>query len=153
MVFQIFSCFFVKFSYFLLLRNHLLIMTILPGAHSPFKFSRTFLEYLYGLSEKDSWGRILGRNSGKISLLFTVTSTAWPWDFYVFKLTQPLAVSRVQLLFTVKEKGRKPDRKPYPFHMVYEIHTETSSLRTLKIMPRNGNEIVRWWIWLLGTFY
>ncbi len=29
------------------------------------------------------------------------------------------------------------------FHMVYEIHTETSSLRTLKSMPRNLNEIVR----------
>ncbi len=29
------------------------------------------------------------------------------------------------------------------FHMVLEIHTETSNLRTLKIMPRNLNEIVR----------
>ncbi len=27
---------------------------------------------------------------------------------------QPLTVSRVQLLYTVKEKGGKPDRKPYP---------------------------------------
>ncbi len=34
-------------------------------------------------------------------------STALPWDFYFFKLTQPLTVS-------VKEKGGKPDRKPYP---------------------------------------
>jgi hypothetical protein len=30
--------------------------------------------------------------------------------------------------------------------MVQEIHTETSILRTLKIMPRNLNEIVRSWI-------
>jgi hypothetical protein len=27
---------------------------------------------------------------------------------------QPLTVSTVQLLYTVKEKGGKPDRKPYP---------------------------------------
>ncbi len=29
-------------------------------------------------------------------------------------LTQPLAVSTVQLLYTVKQKGGKPNRKPYP---------------------------------------
>jgi len=27
---------------------------------------------------------------------------------------QPLTVSTVQLLYTVKEKGGKPNRKPYP---------------------------------------
>jgi hypothetical protein len=37
-----------------------------------------------------------------------------PLDFYFFKLMQPLTVSIDQLLYTVKEKGRKPDRKPYP---------------------------------------
>jgi hypothetical protein len=37
------------------------------------------------------------------------------------------------LLYTVKEKGRKPDRKPQPLP---RIHTETSSLRALKITPR-----------------
>ncbi len=47
-------------------------------------------------------------------LVFTVTSTALPWDFYFAKLTQPLTVFTVQLLYTSKEKGRKPDRKPYP---------------------------------------
>jgi hypothetical protein len=36
-------------------------------------------------------------------------------DLYFFKLTQPLSVSTVQMvLYTVKEKGGKPDRKPYP---------------------------------------
>jgi hypothetical protein len=45
-------------------------------------------------------------------LPFTVTSTALP--FYYFKFTQPLTVSTVQLLYNVKEKGGKPDRKPYP---------------------------------------
>ncbi len=34
--------------------------------------------------------------------------------FHLFKLTQPLTVSTVQLLYTGKEKGGKPDRKPYP---------------------------------------
>ncbi len=60
--------------------------------------------------EKSPSGRILGRNPDKrkfSSLLFTITSTALPWDFYFFKPTQPLTVS-------VKEKGVKSDRKPYP---------------------------------------
>ncbi len=48
------------------------------------------------------------------SLLFTVTSTALPRDFYVFKLTQPLTVFTVQLLYAVKEKEGKPDKKSYP---------------------------------------
>ncbi len=34
--------------------------------------------------------------------------------FYFFKLTQPLAVSTVQSLYTVKETGVKTDRKSYP---------------------------------------
>jgi hypothetical protein len=58
-----------------------------------------------------------------------------------------LRISTVPLLYNVKEEGGKPDRKPYdpppPFPMVSEIHTETSSLRTLKIMPGNLNEFVR----------
>jgi hypothetical protein len=37
-----------------------------------------------------------------------------PGDFYFFKLTQPLKVSTVQLLYTVKEKGGKPDKNPHP---------------------------------------
>jgi hypothetical protein len=32
--------------------------------------------------------------------------------FYFFKLTQPLTVSIVHLLYTVNEKEGKPDRKP-----------------------------------------
>ncbi len=72
----------------------------------------------YSLQEwylrQNSW-----KKSRQKSLLFTVTSTAlpWAWDFYFFKLTQPLTVSAVQWLYTVKEKGVKPDRKlrkPYP---------------------------------------
>ncbi len=49
------------------------------------------------------------------SLFSVQRPNSWmPWDFYFFKLTQPLTVSTVQLLYTVKEKGGKPDRKLYP---------------------------------------
>jgi hypothetical protein len=54
------------------------------------------------------------------SLLFTVTSTAVPRDFYFFKLMQPLTVFRVQFLYTAKEKGGKPDRKPYPLFLWFK---------------------------------
>jgi hypothetical protein len=46
-------------------------------------------------------------------LVFSVTSTALSFDFYFFKLTQPLTVSTIQLLHTRKEKGGKPNWKPY----------------------------------------
>jgi hypothetical protein len=35
------------------------------------------------------------------------------------------------LVYTVKEKGGKPDRKPHPLHMLWEVHTEALSLKTL----------------------
>jgi hypothetical protein len=59
-------------------------------------------------------GRILGKNPGKS--LFTVASTASSSGYYFFKFTQSLTVSKVQILCTVKEKGEKPDRKPYNLH-------------------------------------
>ncbi len=42
---------------------------------------------------------------------------ALPRDFYFFKITQPLTYfyCSVTVLYTVKEKRGKPDRKPYPF--------------------------------------
>jgi len=58
---------------------------------------------------------------------------------------QPLEISTVLLLYTVKEKGGKPYRKPYhlPCGGIRNPYSkEISSLRTLKIMPRNLNEIV-----------
>ncbi len=63
----------------------------------------------------NSWTKSRQKSWEFFSLLFTVTSTALPWDLYFFKLTQPLTVSRGQLLNIVKEKRDKPDRKPYPF--------------------------------------
>ncbi len=86
------------------------------------------------------------------SLLFTVTSTALPWDFYFCKLTQPLTVSSGQLLSTEKVKEGKTERKPYPLPYAFRNAYRTSSLRTLKIMPRNLNEIVRSWIRLLSLY-
>jgi hypothetical protein len=50
---------------------------------------------------------------------------------FFFQPSQPLKVS-------VKENGE------YPLHYDFKkIYTETPSLSTLKIMPRNLNEIVR----------
>ncbi len=58
----------------------------------------------------------------KVFLLFTVTSTVLPLDFYFIKLTQPLTVSKVYLMNTVKEKERKPDRNPFS-----RLYPETST--------------------------
>jgi hypothetical protein len=58
-------------------------------------------------------------------------------EISIFKLSQPLTVSSVQLLYNVKEKGGKPDRKPYP--LPYGLRNLYQ--RTRKIMPRNLNEI------------
>jgi hypothetical protein len=51
------------------------------------------------------------------SLLFTVTSTTLPRDFYFFKLTQPLT----------REKG-KPDRKSYP--LLYGVRNPYRNLKS-----------------------
>jgi hypothetical protein len=56
---------------------------------------------------------------------------------------QPLTVSTVQLLYTVKEKGGKPDIKPYPLSYGLRNPYRDPSLRTLKIIPGNLNKIVR----------
>jgi hypothetical protein len=48
------------------------------------------------------------------------------------------------LLFTIKEKGGEPDRKPHPF--LYGLRNPYRNLKSensLKIMPRNLKEIVR----------
>ncbi len=54
-----------------------------------------FLYYPHFLAcELVIWGEFLDKIQievfGVSSLLFLVTSTALPWDFYFFKLTQPL---------------------------------------------------------------
>jgi len=54
------------------------------------------------------------------------------WDFDFFKLTQPLTVSPAQLLYTVKEKGGKPDRKPYP--LPYGLRNPYRNLKSGMVM-------------------
>jgi hypothetical protein len=66
-------------------------------------------------------------------MLFRVNSTALPRDFYFFKLTQPLTVSTVQLLYMVKEKREKPDRKPYQCR---NIKSENSQDHAQKPQPK-----------------
>jgi hypothetical protein len=55
----------------------------------------------------------LGRNPNKVLRVFLAAIHShiysFAWDFYFFKLTEHLTVS-----FSVKEKGGKSDRKPYP---------------------------------------
>ncbi len=69
---------------------------------------------------------------------------------YIFSnLHNLLRISTIQLLYTAKEKGENLKENHTPFHMVSETHTETSSLRTLTIMPKPYPKIVRSWIRLL----
>jgi hypothetical protein len=49
-------------------------------------------------------------------------------DLYFFTLTQPLTVSTVELLYTVKEKGGKPDREPY--HLPYGLRNPYRNLKS-----------------------
>jgi hypothetical protein len=56
----------------------------------------------------NSWTKSRQKSSEFSFLLFPVTCTALPWDFYFFEFAQPLTVS-------LKEKGGKTDIKPYPF--------------------------------------
>ncbi len=72
--------------------------------------------------------------------LLDIHSHLYRFAICFFKLTQPLTVSTVQLLFTVKEKGE--NIPPYLW-IKKSMHAETASLRGLKIKPRNLNEIVR----------
>jgi hypothetical protein len=63
---------------------------------------------------------------------------------YFFKFKQSLTYFYCKVPVHVKEKGGKPDRKPYPLlYYVLRNPYKTSRLKTLKIMPRNLNKIVR----------
>jgi hypothetical protein len=66
------------------------------------------------LVELYSEAEFLDEIQTKFSLLVTVNTKALNWGFYFFKFTQPFTVSTVQLLYTLKKKGGKPYRKPYP---------------------------------------
>ena len=68
------------------------------------------------------------------SLLFTVTSTALLEDSIS-------SYTRNLLQFLLRRKEENPIEYHTPFPIVSDIHTETSSLRNLKIMPRNLNPL------------
>jgi hypothetical protein len=62
-------------------------------------------------------GRILGRNPDKILKSFPPKYSQSPLQLCIeisISSNSRNLLQFVQLLYTVKEKGRKPDRKPYP---------------------------------------
>ncbi len=77
-----------------------------------------------GNQRPNSWTKSRQKSLEFSSLLFTVSSTALPWDLfffkltqslmYFFKLTQPLMYFYIKLLYTAKEKGGKRGRKLHP---------------------------------------
>ncbi len=78
--------------------------------------------------------QILGRNPDKSIKSFPP---------YFFKPTQPLRVSTVLLPYTLKEKGGKPDKKPKPLTCGLRNPYRNLKSKTLKIMPRDFNKILR----------
>ncbi len=56
-------------------------------------------------------------------------------------------------MYTVKEKGEKPDRKSYslPYGLRNQYRNHKSETSEPEIMPRNLNELARSWIRLLGS--
>ncbi len=112
------------------MRIHSGISFIHEFIHHP-SFNSTLLSYsesipstavIHRLIHFYPWGRILGRIPDKslksfFFLLCTVIYTALPWDSFIFLQTHATSyvhIYTVQSLYTVKEKGGKPDRKPYP---------------------------------------
>jgi hypothetical protein len=71
-------------------------------------------------------------------LLFTITFGDLPSDLYFFKLTQPLTVSTVQLLCTVKEKRGEPDRKSYP--IPYDVINAYTNLKS-RLCPETSTKL------------
>jgi hypothetical protein len=75
-----------------------------------------------------SWTKSRQKKVLRVFLLAIHSHLSFPWDFYLFKLKQPFIVSTVPLLYTVKKKAGKPDRKPCPLLYELRIHRETSRL-------------------------
>ncbi len=106
--------------------------------------------YLNGKTEAEFLDEIQTSLKSFPPFPFTVTSTTMPWDFYFFKLIQPLTVSTVQLLCTVKEKGGKPNRKTHPLPYCFRNpYRNLKSENSQDNAHRNLDEIVHSWI-LLG---
>ncbi len=103
-------------------------------------FSHGFYLWLFlriGLfTQNISWGGILGRNPD-------ICLKSFPPCYLQAHLQLCLKISSssnsrtVQLLYNVKEKGWKPDRKPYP--IPYGLRNPYRNLKSesSKVMPRN----------------
>ncbi len=80
--------------------------------------SQSFLNYICSIVQRANyWTKLRQKFS---SLLFTVTFTLQLSLRFLFLQTQqPLTVSASALLYTVKEREGKPDRKPYPLPCVF----------------------------------
>ncbi len=96
-------------------------------------------------SQLETRGRILGRNPDKSLCLkifissnshnlLHISSNSCNLLRISLNSRNLLHISTLQLIYAVKEKGGKPDRKSYP--LPYGLRNP------LKIMPRNLNEIV-----------
>ncbi len=108
----------------------------------------------YCLWRLNSWKKSRQKSYEFSSLLFTVNSTALPWDLYFFKLMHPLRYFYSWV--TVKEKGGKPDRKPYPLPYSFSnpyrnLKSENSqdySGRALPLGRTAGKNCVKRPMWL-----
>jgi hypothetical protein len=88
--------------------------------HSPY-FNSTHICTVLCRFTNSQWSyvKVLGRNPDKSLKTFFplfnihIHLNSFALRLFFFKVTQPLIVSRVQLLYTVKEKEGKPDRKSY----------------------------------------
>jgi hypothetical protein len=69
---------------------------------------------------------------------FKWISKALPLYFNLFKLTQPLTVPRVQLLYTVKEKERKPYPLPYGLRNPYRNRCKSESCQDYARKPQRN---------------
>ncbi len=114
-------------------------------------FACTLHEYMVTRHLYRGW--VLRRNPDKsLKRIFLLAIHSHLYAFslrFLFLQTHATSYSFFSSLlhsYTVKEKEENLIETVPPSQYLKKIHTETSSLRTLKIMPRNLNEIVRSWI-------
>ncbi len=106
--------------------------------------------FLDAILRPNSWTQFRQKSKEFSSLLFTVICS-FALRF-LFLQTHATSYSFLNwLLYTVNEKGGKTYRKPYPRYGLSNPYRNLKSENSLKIMPRNLNEIVRLWIRLLNS--